>query len=216
MAESADASKVGWQKFHSWPIILDHKYQLSGGMLQLALQNSIEEYGTIAKALHWLVAIGLILLVYLGLEQAGMERGPERDEVRFLHSSIALAVFVLMTFRILWRIVNGVPAHPEGTPAWQNMAATVVHWGLYVSVFVQLVSGGMTVATGGKPLPFFGLFTVPLPVAESDEGHHFWEEVHESTWVAVAVLVGVHILAALYNHFVLKNDVLRRMTSGTG
>jgi cytochrome b561 len=183
-------------------------------VIELPLKNTATEFGTVAKLLHWLVAIGLFALIYLGLQQSGLERGPERSEIRFVHSSIALAVFALMTIRLAWRLADGVPAHPGDMPAWQNIAATIVHWGLYASVFVQLVSGAMTVATDGKPLPFFGLFSVPLPVAESDEGHHFWEEIHEAAWVVVAALVALHILAALYHHFIAKTDVLRRMTSG--
>ena len=72
----------------------------------------------------------------------------------------------------------------------------------------------MVVATNGKPLPFFGLFSVPLPVAENHDAHEFWEEVHEVAWVVLAVLIAVHIVGALHNHFILKNDVLRRMTHG--
>lgn len=180
----------------------------------MALKNTTLEYGSVAKALHWLVAISLFALIYFGLQQSEMERGPERSEIRFLHASAALAVFLLMTIRLAWRLVNEVPAHPDGSPGWQNAAAHIVHWGLYVTVFVQLAAGAMTVGTGGKPLPFFGLFSIPLPVAKSEEAHHFWEEVHESAWKIVAVLIVVHVLAALYHHFVARDDVLRRMTSG--
>jgi cytochrome b561 len=180
----------------------------------VTLRNTTTEFGSLAKALHWLVAIGIFCLLYLGLEQAGMERGPEKSEIRFIHGSIALAVFFLMTIRIVWRFMNETPAHPEGTPAWRRLTATVVHWGLYAAVFVQLIAGGMTVATGGKALPFFGLFSIPLPVAEDSDSHHFWEEIHEFVWRIVALLVIVHILAAIYHHFVAKNDVLRRITVG--
>jgi cytochrome b561 len=38
--------------------------------------------------------------------------------------------------------------------------------------------------------------------------------VHESAWIIVAVLVVIHVLGALFNHFIAKNDVLRRMTVG--
>ncbi len=110
--------------------------------------------------------------------------------------------------------MNEVPAHPDAVPAWQRTLATLVHWSLYAAVFAQLIAGVMTVATAGNRLPFFGIFGVPLPVAEDDDAHHFWEEIHEFTWKIIAVLVAVHIVGALYNHFVLKNDVLRRMTSG--
>jgi len=72
----------------------------------------------------------------------------------------------------------------------------------------------MVVATNGNVLPFFGLFRIPVPVAENHDAHEFWEEIHEPAWWAIVILLGVHILAAIYNHFVLKNDVLRRMTHG--
>jgi len=112
--------------------------------------------------------------------------------------------------------MNEVPGHPAGMPAWQKLSATVVHWGLYIMIIVQLVSGSMTVATGGRALPFFGLFSIPLPVAQSRDGHEFWEEIHEFTWKIVAALIVVHVLGAIYNHFIAKNDVLRRMTTGSG
>lgn len=180
----------------------------------MAIQNTATEYGSVAKWLHWLVAIGIFALIWLGLQQSGMERGPEKTEIRALHGSIALLVFVLMTVRLFWRLSGSVPAHPDGMPGWQRLSSAVVHWGLYVSVYVQLVAGAMTVATNGNGLPFFGLFSISLPVAESEEGHHFWEEIHESVWIAIAVLLAIHVLGALYNHFIVKNDVLRRMTVG--
>lgn len=180
----------------------------------MGLRNTTLEFGSLAKALHWLVAIGIFVLIYLGIEQSGMERGPEKTEVRFIHGSIALAVFVLMTIRMIWRFMNEQPAHPDGMPGWQRLTATVVHWGLYAAVFLQLIAGGMVVSTGGRPLPFFGLFSVPLPVAENRDSHEFWEEIHEFAWKIIAVLLVAHVLGAIYNHFVSKNDVVRRMTVG--
>jgi cytochrome b561 len=180
----------------------------------VGLKNTSREYGSLAKALHWLVAIGLFALIYLGLQQADMESGDERSYIRFVHASIAAVVLLLMTIRIVWRFVNEVPAHPAGMPAWQRTVATLVHWGLYIAVFVQLIAGAIMNGTGGRGIPVFGLFTIPVPVAESRDAHEWWEEVHEFAWRPIAVLIVVHILGALYNHFVAKNDVLRRMTVG--
>lgn len=180
----------------------------------MAFRNTAREFGSLAKALHWLVAIGLFALLYLGLEQSGMERGDAKSQIRFIHASIALAVFCLMTLRIMWRFMNHVPAHPDGMAAWQRASATIVHWGLYIAVFAQLISGGLTVATGGKALPFFGLFAIPLPIEENHDNHEFWEEIHEFAWKIVAALIVIHVLGAIYNHFIAKNDVVRRMTVG--
>jgi cytochrome b561 len=180
----------------------------------VGIRNTSTEYGSLAKALHWLIAIGVFALIYLGLEQIDMPRGDEKTRIRFIHASIATITLILMTIRIVWRFMNDVPAHPDGMPGWQRMISSVVHWGLYISVFVQLTAGAMVVGTGGKGLPVFGLFSIPLPVAENHDAHEWWEGVHELAWRPVAVLVVLHILGALYNHFVVKNDVLRRMTVG--
>jgi cytochrome b561 len=180
----------------------------------MGLRNTSTEYGSLAKALHWLVAIGLFALIYLGLEQAGMERGDEKSRIRFIHASIAAITLILMTIRIIWRFMNEAPAHPDGMPAMQRMISSVVHWGLYITVFAQLGAGAIMAGTGGNGIPVFGLFSIPVPVAENHDAHEWWEGVHEIAWIPVAALLIVHILGALYNHFIVKNDVLRRMTSG--
>lgn len=180
----------------------------------MALHNSSTNWGWLAKSLHWLIAIGIFWLIWLGLEQADMESGPEKLAARATHASWALLILALMTIRLFWRLLSQIPAHPDGVPAWQRVSATLVHWAIYIAVFTQLIAGTMTTATGGKALPFFGLFAIPLPVAEDEEAHHFWEEIHEFTWKPLAALLLLHFAAALYNHFIQKNDVLRRMTVG--
>ena len=180
----------------------------------MELKNTNTEYGTVSKALHWLIAIALFALIYLGLEQAGMDKGDERSRIRFIHASIASITLMLMTIRIIWRFMNTVPADPDGMPVWQRTMSSIVHWGLYITVFAQLFAGAMMNGTGGRGLPVFGLFTIPLGIAENHDAHEWWEEVHEVLWIPVAVLLGVHILGALYNHFIVKNDIVRRMTVG--
>jgi cytochrome b561 len=137
----------------------------------MPLRNTQLEYGTAAKWLHWLVALGIFALVFLGLLQSDMDSGPERTAIRELHGSIAMLLLVLMTLRLIWRWVNDTPGHPEGVPGWQRASAALVHLAIYIAVFVQLVSGALAVATGGKPIAFFGLFSIPLPVAKDRNAH---------------------------------------------
>ncbi|MEJ2299044.1 MAG: cytochrome b/b6 domain-containing protein, partial [Woeseiaceae bacterium] len=102
--------------------------------------------------MHWLVAIGIFALIWLGLEQSELPRGDEKTRIRMIHGSIALIVFALMTIRIIWRGMNETPTHPEGLPACQALSASLVHWGLFIAICVQRVSGAMTVATTGVGL----------------------------------------------------------------
>ena len=58
----------------------------------MALRNTNTDFGALAKWLHWLVAVGIFWLIYLGLEQAGMERSPEKTAARATRASWAMLV----------------------------------------------------------------------------------------------------------------------------
>ena len=178
----------------------------------MALRNSSETYGTLAKLLHWVVALLLVGMVIAGLTFTEMERGDARTQLALTHKSIGLLVLLLMTVRLLWKLANPTPVDPEGTPAWQKTAASLTHWALYAAVYFQLLAG--ILVSGQRPIGFFGLFEFGPLLAENEQQHELFEELHETGWIIIAVLTVVHVLAALYHHWVKKDDVLRRMTTG--
>ena len=178
----------------------------------MALKNTTETYGWLAKLLHWLIALLLVGLVAAGLTFTGMERGPERSELAGLHKSVALLTLLLLTVRLVWKFMNPRPAHPPGLSALQRAAAPIAHGLLYAAVYFQLTVG--ILVAGQRPIGFFGLFEIPPILEKNEEQHEFLEGLHELGWIVLAVLAGVHVLAALYHHFSLKNDVLRRITTG--
>jgi len=180
----------------------------------MSLRNTASGYGAVARLLHWLVAAGVAALIVLGLLQDEMDRGPARADVETLHASVGVVVLGLMLLRLAWRLADRVPAHPAGVTGVQRRLAGVVHWGLYAVVFLQLSAGVLAIAFGGDPLPVFGLAQIDLPLPDSHDLHEAFEELHEGTWILLVVLVAIHVAGALYNHVVLRNDVLRRMTRG--
>lgn len=180
----------------------------------MGMRNTATEYGVVAKLLHWVVALGIVAMIALGLLQDELGEGQLKGDLEMLHASVGMVLLALMIVRLAWRFGNDVPAHPAGMPAMQKRIADVVHWGLYALIFLQLGSGSLALAYDGDPLPFFGLCELSLPLAENHDLHEVFEELHEGAWIALAVLALLHVGGALYNHVVLGNDVLRRMTHG--
>lgn len=178
----------------------------------MALKNSLDSYGWLAKLLHWVTALLLVGIVAAGLTFTSMERGPERGELAALHKSVALLALLLMTVRLVWKLVNARPALPAATPALQKTASTLTHWALYAAVYFQLIAG--LLVSGQRPIAFFGLFEIPPFLEQNEEQHELFEVWHGWGWKILAGLVTLHVLAALYHHFKLKDDVLRRMTTG--
>ena len=177
----------------------------------MAIGNTTATYGWLARALHWVIAILIAYLIYLGLVSGDLE-GEAKSAMRATHKSFALLVLALMTVRVVWRLMNPRPEDPPGTPAWQKAAAFWAHWAIYAAVYFQLVVG--ILVAGQRPISFFGLFEIGPLLTENREQHEFFEELHGVGWIVLAVLVGIHVLAAIYHQFIRKDDVVRRMTTG--
>jgi cytochrome b561 len=93
-------------------------------------------------------------------------------------------------------------------------AARWTHRALYALMVLLPLSGWAIVSTTMLEIPTFAfyLFVVPdLPLRRSDAAETLWTSVHEALgWVLLA-LVALHVAAAARHHFLLRDDVLRRM-----
>lgn len=178
----------------------------------MPLRNTAEAYGSLAKFLHWAIVLLIVSQYFIAevAEDAG-KGTPERASLMGWHVSFGLLVLLLALVRIAWKIVNkGQPA-VLGQVAWQRKATAAGHGLLYLLILLQPLSGWLVVSSGGSPAGFFGWLDFPALVAENHDFHETMEEVHETLFNALVVVAAVHVAAALYHHWVLKDATLRRM-----
>lgn len=180
----------------------------------MLLKNTESQYGLISKLFHWGIFIVLVALLITASMSEDLPRGPEKLEIIKLHASLGFLMLNLMILRLLWRWFNTKPANMSSVPNWQNNAAFIVHILLYVLIIAQALSGILRAATVGFDIPFFGLFDVSLPIEKNEALNKQAKEVHGVVPILLMVTLALHILAALYHHFKLKDNTLRRMTIG--
>lgn len=165
------------------------------------------------RRLHWWMAV-LVALVYLFVEQRGIfDRGTAgRAAMLQTHFWLGLSVLVLVVWRLLLRRRAGVPAITPVLPAWQAWPAKVLHVALYAFLVTMPVLGLLTAWADGKVLllPFTDI-VVPALLAPDEALAEQLEDLHGSIGEAFYWVIGLHVLAALYHHFVRRDDTLRRM-----
>lgn len=174
-------------------------------------RNTDERYGAIAKLFHWLIGLGIIGMLCVGLYMVGMPMSPDKFKVYGLHKAIGATILFLVVLRVLWRFSNPVPLLPSDMPRWQAWGAHLSHLALYGLMFAIPLTGWAMSSAAGFPVSVFGLFTLPNLVAPDNELREFFGEAHE--WLAyglIAVLLA-HVGAALEHHFIRKDTILRRM-----
>ena len=179
------------------------------------LGNSETRYGSVAKTLHWLIALAIIALLVVGKYMHGLPNNdPDKFALYQLHKSFGISVLALSVVRVLWRLTNKVPPMPAAMPGWQKWAAHAGHLGLYALMIAIPLSGWAMVSasTLGIPTMLFGAVELPnLPIAPDRETHELFEETHELLGNLMILLLIGHVLAALKHHFIDRDTVLRRM-----
>ncbi len=178
------------------------------------LRNTSESWGSAAKGFHWLIALLIFIMIALGWTGVLLPKSALRIEVFQWHKSTGLLVLALMTARLLWRLVNPVPVLPPTLKGWEKVVAAATHWLIYLAVFTMPLSGYTLVSAANSPFRFYQTFTVPLLVAPNRALAHKAGDIHYWTFWILAVLLVLHIGAALCHHFVLKDNILRRMLPG--
>lgn len=177
----------------------------------MQLRNDDKKYGAAAKALHWGVALLVLSMLALGWYMNTLPRGLEKFRYVELHKSLGLLVLGFMIIRALWRVLNPPPPLPADLPGWEQVVAKLSHLAIYAAIFLQVFIGMAFVWTANSPLTLFGLVPVPNPFSPDPQLHELGGELHELFAFGIVGLLVMHIGAALRHHFILKNDILRRM-----
>jgi cytochrome b561 len=178
--------------------------------------NSTAKWGWLAKALHWLGALTILLLLGHGWWMTHLAPRPDRLAHYAGHSALGYDFLVLLVLRLLWRWVNPVPILPADLKPWERAAAHIGHILLYVLMLVVSVTGWMVASTFRVPITkdLFGIDWPPLITGVDRSVRQWIEGSHMILAYLLAAVVVVHTAGALRHHFFKRNDVLRRMTWG--
>lgn len=178
----------------------------------MQLHNTDTSYGVVAKSLHWVVALLIIAAWIVGFYAADLPNTDASKRTLFdLHKSVGMLILMLVTIRLSWRLYDGSPKF-AGMNRYLVVAAKTVHYLLYAFMFIQPLSGwAMSSAAGYNPT-FFGLFKFPGLVAKNPLEVYKYVAIHEgAAWILLTLFI-LHVGAALFHHFVLKDNTIRRMT----
>jgi cytochrome b561 len=174
------------------------------------LKNDAHRYGAISQSLHWLIACCLAGMLAMGflMDEVSGELKPWLIGV---HKSIGMTLLFLVMVRFVWRLLNVSPSAPETLSPLMQKAAHLAHYVLYGVMVAMPISGWLMSSAFGRSVDYFGWFTIPDMIAKDRYVGMVMKESHE--WIAFAMigLVLAHAGAALYHHYVYKDNVLARM-----
>jgi cytochrome b561 len=161
-------------------------------------------YGWISIALHWLTAIAILTIWFIGSSiQSDLAAGS--TEYLRLHTSIAMSAYVLLWARIIWRFKH---RHPDATPEQKGVFYEIgkyTHYVILAAVAAMLVSGPLMVWSRGEPIYVFDWFTIPAPYSMNMDLYTLLHGIH--VWGSRIIIIGTVLhLGGVYKHAAFNQD----------
>ena len=162
-------------------------------------------YGWISIALHWLTAIAVLTVWFLGSSIPAQEDLINREEALRTHTSIAICAYVFLWARIIWRFVQGHPG-PLRTQAGLFYAiGKLTHYVLLIAIALMLLSGPPMVWASGASIHVFDWFTIPSPYEMNMALYDALHRVH--VWCSRVIIAGTVLhLGGVYKHAAFNQD----------
>ena len=171
-------------------------------------------YTNTAVALHWLIALLILVAFALGWYMTDLKISPDKLRYYSWHKWLGITVLGFALFRLLWRLTHKPPPLPNSTPRWQVLAASAGHWALYALLFLIPLSGWAYSSASGYPVVYLGEFPLPDWVPKDKALAALMKERHEQLTTLLMFVVAGHVLAALKHHFIDHDGLLHRMWFG--
>ena len=167
-------------------------------------QDTRTGYGWVSITLHWLTAIIVLTIWFIGSSINVGEDGPSESTLR-LHTSIAISAYALLWLRIIWRFVKG---HPGPMPKQAGLFYEIgkyCHYAILVAICLMLISGPMMVWSRGAEIHVWNWFTIPGPFGMSMPVFDAMHTLH--VWCSRVIILGTLLhLGGVYKHAAFNQD----------
>jgi len=177
-------------------------------------RNSDARWGSVARILHWTIAVLIIGLVVVGLLMQEMPNSLTKLKVYAWHKSFGLTVLALVLIRLGWRLFDRRPGYPAGMPRWQQRLSSAAHGLMYLLMLWMPLSGWLYNSASNFPLRWFDLVRIPPLAAPDPALKQLALSFHVYGFYLLGLLFTVHVGAALHHHFVKRDATLARMLPG--
>lgn len=171
------------------------------------------QYGTTAKAFHWVIVALLVAQYLIGWLMPDIHRADKPGAAMTFHLSIGLTILVLIVLRFAWRLTH--PVAPESSlPPWQRLSSEAMHWLLYILVLGTTLTGWLFASFRGWGVSFFYLVPMPMLATENAAAGKIIDGLHQAAEWTLLVLIGLHVATALAHLFIYRDRIMQRMLAG--
>jgi len=181
------------------------------------VRNTVNNYGLVTIAIHWLSALTIIALFGLGIYMVDLSYYDDWYKTApVIHKSIGMLLVGLIAMRIFWKAINVSPQGLDTHSNFERIGAKITHHALYGLMSIIMISGYLISTANGKGIEIFETdILVPALIFGNEGQSDFAGEIHFYAAWTLMILALFHGLAAVKHHIIDKDITLSRMINPT-
>jgi len=178
----------------------------------MKIKNSSSQFGLMTKLFHWLIAISIIGLIWLGWYMVDLTYYDKWYNLSLAwHKSLGMLVLGAALLKIGWQLYSPTPDTTKDLQRWERLSAGIMHKSLIAMMLLIPVTGYLISTSNGKVVDIFGWFDIPALISKNNDVRDLAIEFHYYMAYGTAILVLGHVAAALKHQFINKDSTLVKM-----
>lgn len=173
---------------------------------------SARSYSATAKGLHWLVVLLVAMQFVTAIVMPHIGRHTAPSSAVDLHFSLGILILVVMGVRFVHRLARPVPLEVNEARPIEQLLAKTIHRVFYLILLIGPFLGWASASSHGLNVNIFGIFRLPAIAEPGAVWGNQAGDVHALAMWTLAWLIGAHVAAAFYHHFVRRDGTLVRMS----
>jgi len=176
----------------------------------MGIKNTTTDYGVIAKAFHWSMALIMMGLLLAGVYMVNLENSPFKFQIYGLHKSFGIVILGMVIGRIIWKHINAKPSALDTHQKWEKTLSKLTHIFLYLGMIGMPLTGWLMSSAGGYPVKVFG-FEIPALMEKNPDIGKLMNQSHMIFGYMIILAILLHAAGAFKHHFIDKDHTLKRM-----
>ena len=168
-------------------------------------------YGATARSLHWLMLVLIAAQYAIAWTMPDVGPGTLPTGLIAWHLSLGTLILLLVLARALWRLLHSAPLASDTLRPWQRRLSGVVHVLLYTTLVLLPLMGWGNASAHGWEVSLAGYVHLPALFKNGSPLGLALGDIHAAAAIVLLLLIGLHSAAALYHHFIVKDQTLMRM-----
>ena len=167
-------------------------------------------FSTFSRLLHWLMAVMVVAMLFLGIGMAASVSIRYRVLVS-IHRPLGIAILILVVIRFVNRLVNPPPRLPATMSSLERLGARGSHALLYILMaLLPLVGWGM-LSAARYPIVVFGALQLPPILPYNLSLYSALRQLHTVLAFLLFATFIAHFGAALFHALVRRDGVFESM-----